>query len=284
MREPVGVTRDRRAAPAALVTLTLLLGCGTTAHPSAPGAAVRVSALAAQNRFDEVDPGHFEIAVTNEGPSPFTVTSVRLDSPGFAPVPASLREEPFPAATRYDLPALFGAALCDRSPEPATAVVELHADGGPPATVRVPLASPDGLLRHLHDQDCDRQDLARQVTVTLTDVVGHGLDATAGIRVQRLASRASVTVTELRDSKLFALTAALPAQLPATGQTLELPVVVRVAGCYGHLLADVKQPYLFPVFLSFDGGPPRYAEVASGPEQHAQLQALLRTACAGRTS
>ena len=243
-----------------------------------------MTAVAAQNRFDEVDPGSFEIGVTNTGTTPFTVTSVRLDSPGFAATDATAREEPFPPSVRYDMPARYGAARCDRAVEPATAVVEVRPAQGPAQTVRVPLASPDGLLARLHDQDCARQDLAQKVQVTLADVRQDGVDVRAAVHVQRLSAGGTITVTELRDSKLFAFTVMLPADLAATSAVLDIPAVIRAAGCYGHLLADVKQPYLFPLFLRFDGGPPQYTEVASTHEQQEQLQAMLRAACAGRTS
>ncbi len=73
---------------------------------------------------------------------------------------------------------------------------------------------------------------------------------------------------------------ALPARLEPSADVLDVPAVLRPAGCYGHLLADVKQPYLFPLFLRLDDGLPQYVEVTTSDAQHAQLQQVLRTACA----
>jgi len=281
------VSRMRASGVAArgalLATCSLLLAAcsGATHVPASPGVPLaQVRAVATQTRFDQVEDRVFEITITNTGQAPFTVSSVRLDAPGFDPVPASLRDEPFQPGDTYDMPAHYGPARCAAATEPARAVVELHRDGGPTGTLRLPLDSPDGLLRRLHDQDCARQDLSRQVHVTLADVRLDGLVLRAAVRVERAGSAAAITATELRDSKLFAFTVSLPARLEASADRLDVPVVVRPAGCYGHLLADVKQPYLFPLFLRFADGAPQYVEVPTTATQREEFQAMLRAACA----
>ena len=281
-----------RAVAGCLLAAALLAGCGSgTTAPRAGVPAAEVRADATQTRFDEVAVRRFEITVTNTGREPFTVSAVRLSSPGFAPAEVLPREDEFPPSIRYDLPALYGEPRCGTSPVPAYALVTVRRASGRASTVRVPLHSEDGLLRALQSAECDRLQLAREVDVRLADAVQDGPLARAVVRVRRLTTTAAVTVTELRDSKLFTFTlvpaagggAALPAVLAPAATTLDVPVTVTAAACYGHLLADVKQPYLFPVFLRFDGGPPRYAELATDDAQHATLQAVLRTACAGRT-
>ena len=269
-----------------LAGAALVAACGQD-RPAAPAVPVGdVRADATQTRFDEVAVRRFEITVTNAGSTPFTVSSVRLDSPGFAPAEVLPREDEFPPGIRYDLPALYGEPRCGTSPTPATAVVQVRRGDGPVSTLRVPLHSEDGLLRNLQTAECDRLELGRQVEVALADARQDGPVVRAVVRVRRLRTTASVAVTELRDSKLFAFTLlppGLPAQLPPGTPSVDVPVTVTAAACYGHLLADVKQPYLFPVFLRFDGGPARYVELATSDAQHELLQATLRTACAGRT-
>lgn len=275
----------RTLAAVTALTAAVLAGCGrapVAASPVVPSSDVQV--VATQTRFDQVEDHLFEITITNVGRDPFTVTSVRLDSPGFDAADASLREEPFPPHVTYDMPAHFGAARCGVALEPAVAVVQLHRDAGPTATVRLVLTSPDGLLRRLQQQDCATQDLARQVQVTLADVRQDGLALRAAVRVERRGSRATITATELRDSKLFAFTVTLPARLDPSSQVLDIPAVIRPAACYAHLLGDVKQPYLFPLFLGFDDGAPQYVEVSTTDDQRDQFQTMLRAACAGRTS
>lgn len=278
--------RGRGVRGVLLAGALLVAGCGADrpAAPAVPPGDVRADAT--QTRFDEVAVRRFEITVTNVGSAPFTVSAVRLASPGFAPAEVLPREDEFPPGIRYDLPALYGEPRCGTPPTPATAVVQVRRSGGPVATLRVPLHSEDGLLRSLQAAECDRLELARQVDVRLADAVQDGPLARAVVRVRRLTTTSAVAVTELRDSKLFAFTVAgpaLPAVLPAGAPALDVPVTVTAAACYGHLLADVKQPYLFPVFLRFDGGPARYVELATDEAQQATLQAVLRTACAGRT-
>ncbi len=275
--------RVRRALLLLLVP-ALLAGCGAgrPAGPAVPAAEVRADAT--QTRFDEVAVRRFEITVTNTGSTPFTVSAVRLDSPGFAPAQVLPREDEFAPTIRYDLPALYGAPRCGTSPVPASVLVTVRRAAGPATTLRVPLHSDDGLLRTLHQAECARLELARQVEVTLADARQDGPVVRAVVRVRRLTATAAIAATELRDSKLFAFTVALPALLPAGTSAVDVPASVTAAGCYGHLLADVKQPYLFPVFLRFDDGPARYVELATTDAQHTVLQAMLREACAGRTS
>ncbi len=274
----------RRRALVLLLAGLAGAACGSapTAGPAVPARDVRADAT--QTRFDEVAVRRFEITLTNTGAAPFTVSAVRLDSPGFDPAEVLPREDEFPPGTRYDLPAAYGEPRCGTAPTPATAVVRVRRDGGPATTLRVPLHAEDGLLRTLQTAECDRLELGRQVDVALADARQDGPVARAVVRLRRLTTPAQVTATELRDSKLFAFTVALPAVLPAGTGSIDVPVTITAAGCYGHLLADVKQPYLFPVFLRFDDGPARYVELATTAAQHEVLQAVLRTACAGRTS
>jgi hypothetical protein len=274
----------RRALPlvALLLTALLLMGCGVPRPAPAPVVPPgQVQALATQTRFDAAADRRFQITITNPGPLPYTVTSVRLESPGFAPAPASARDDPFPPGIRYDLPAAYGPARCDRQPEPATAVVGLHRDGGPTGTVRVPLPSADGLLARLHARECAAVELARQVQVGLVDLAPAGAGVLRGqLRVRRGSWAGDVTVTELRDSVLFAFSLALPVRLAPGATVLDVPVEVRPATCAAHRIADAKQPYLFPLFLSLGDGRAQGVDLPTTPDQQAAMYELTRTVCA----
>ena len=278
----------RRGRWGALAACALLAGCGDGPAPHASAAPVvpleQVQAEATQTRFDEVAVRRFEITITNRGPEPYTVTSVALDSPGFDPAPATPRDDPFPPGIRYDLPASYGPARCGAAATPATAVVRLHRDGGPEGTVRVPLASADGLLQRLHDAECAAAELARQVRVGLTGLrQGPPGVLEAQLHVERGTWTGPVTATELRNSVLFAFTLALPATLPAGTAALDVPVQVRPATCVAHRIADAKQRYLFPLFLELGDAPAREVDLPTTPEQQTTLYALVRTVCGDGT-
>ena len=267
---------------AALCAGALLAGCRGGSRPAAAPVVPldQVQAEATQTRFDAVAVRRFEITVTNRGPQPYTVTSVQLDSPGFDRAPASPRDDPFPPGIRYDLPAAYGPARCGAAVTPAYAVVGLHRDGGPAGTVRVPLASSDGLLQRLHDGECAAAELARQVRVSLVGVAPGAPDALqARLRVERGTWTGAVSVRELRDSVLFAFALPLPAVLAPDAPAVEVPVQVRPATCVAHRIADAKQGYLFPLFLALGDGPLREVDLPTTPEQQATLYGLVRSVC-----
>lgn len=148
-------SRPRRHALGFAVAMLLTACHAGPAGPAADAApppvpAAEVVAVAAQTRTDEVADHRFQIAVTNTGTAPFTVTSVRLDADGFAPVPASERTETFPPGVRYALPAAYGLARCDRPAVPARAVVGIRRADEPAREVTVTLDPGAGLLQRLH--------------------------------------------------------------------------------------------------------------------------------------
>lgn len=243
--------------------------------------AADVRAVATQTREDEVAVGRFRITVTDVGRLPFTVTGVQLDSPGFAAVPSDVRSDDFVPGTTYDLPAAYGAALCQRPVLPAVVVMQLHRDGGPSRSLRVQLLSPDGLLPRLHSDVCAAVELARQVQVSLVGLAPAGPGVLhAELRLRRTGWQGAVVATELRDSVLFAFTVRLPAQLAPASSSTDLPVDIRPATCAAHRIADTKQPYLFPLFLRLGAdGPAREVDLPTSPAEQAVLYELVRTVC-----
>ena len=107
--------------------------------------------------------------------------------------------------------------------------------------------------------------------------------ATGDIALRRRPGNQDVTVVRLLGSVLMDATATgLPRTLDGHGKALSVPVSFTLASCDPHVLAETKQPYLFPLFLRFDGGPPQYILVSTSDGDHQQLQAMLRDACAAR--
>jgi len=243
--------------------------------------AAELSATATQTREDAVAPGQMRITETNTSTRELTVTSVALDSPGFAPAPASPRDDPFPPGVRYALPARYGEPRCTLAPLPATAVVQAHARTGPSVTLRLPLNSSDGLLERLHEQACRTARLAQRVRLSVVDLAPAGPAVLRGtVRIQRRAGAGPIALTEVRDSVVFTLRLPLPAVLPVGSDRLDVPLEVRMASCSGHVIGEAKQPYLFPAFLRLDGAQAQL-DLPTTSAEHRLLQELVRTGCAG---
>ena len=265
------------------VTVLALAGCSSSDPPSAaPEADVigaEVTAVASQSRDDQVLGGWMTITVTNSGARPFTVSTIRLDSPAFAPVAASARDDRFRPGLTYALPVGYGAARCGADPATASAVVEVRRDGGRPQELRVPLASPDGLLARNHREDCARVELDRQVAVRVGDLRPAGAELRGVLRLERRTATGPVSLVELRGTALFSLAADLPVRLEAEQLSVDVPLTVAVASCSGHVIGEVKQPYAFSVFLAIDGAAPRHAGTTTEPAERRQMSDLVRRVC-----
>lgn len=271
-----------------LLGLLLVASCGGPTSAPAPAisavSAADLTAVATQTREDAVTPGLFRILLTNNAARPLTVTSVALDSPGFAPARPFVRDDPFPPAVTYALPARHGAARCATAALPATAVVTAAFADGPTTTLRLPLDSSDGLLVRLHESGCEAAALDRQVQLQVEGLHSAGpRQLRASLRVSRGSATGPVELREVRDSVVFDLSHGLPTTLEPTARTLDVPLTITMASCSGHVIGETKQPYLFPSFVTVDG---RTAEVdlPTTAAQQAQLQQLVRTGCAGRRS
>src|SRR4051812_40783391 len=83
----------------------------TAAAPSAP-AVPGIEAEAVRLRTDEAIGGQVQVRITDTGDTPFTVTSVALDSAGFAALPATAVTAPYAPGRVIDLPTPFGTAVC----------------------------------------------------------------------------------------------------------------------------------------------------------------------------
>lgn len=275
-----------RFAVVRVLLILVLAGCSSSTQEvvgsRAPGAQVpgaEVVAVASQSRDDQVLGGRMTITVTNAGSLPFTVATIRLDSPAFTPVAASVRDDRFRPGLTYALPVGYGPARCDADPSQASAVIEVYRDGERPRELRVPLASPDGLLARNHREECVRAALDRQVGVRVIDLRPAGAELRGVLRLERRTAAGAISLVELRGTALFALAADLPARLEAEQPSLDVPLAIAVASCSGHVIGEVKQPYAFSAFLAIGAAPPRHAGTTTGPADRQQMQDLVRRVC-----
>jgi len=289
----------------AVVGLLMVAGCGaepgrppsgeaahiTTTAPTyayghdAPG----MAALAYRTRLDDAAGGQFQVKLTNTGDAPFTVVSTALDSAGFELLPPAPRETEFRPGARIDMPTPYGPALCgeDQTAEPAYAALEVVRPDGTRERVRVPMPSDYGVLTRIHDEECLKLAVASAVTVEFVDMgptgAGAGQVVAGELRMTRRAGTDEVVVTDLRGNTLYDVLlqdgTTLPAGNAADQPALSLPLTIRPATCMTHVLAEIKQPYVFPVWIGLDGADPVRIEIPVTQVQRDVIAAMLVVAC-----
>ena len=308
MRTRIGVLAGVIAA------LSVLSGCAGTdapagsagrsseasanaAEPTAPVATPAVpgmAALAVRLRTDVAVGGQFQTRFSNTGSEPFTVVGVSLDSPGFERLPFGGRPGRFQQGATIDLPTGYGAALCGEGigVDPAYVAVQVQHPDGRMQEARVPLEAPDDILDRIHTEECHLLALAAAVDVslggfTLEDVDGSPVLQT-DITLTRGENAEQIALVELRGSVVFDVSFADPSDPPSAMVTAESENVVAVAvrmtgrGCDAHVLGETKQPFLFPFYVTFDGGEPQYGVLNVSQEQRDALWDYVEVACADR--
>lgn len=277
---------DPTAAPAASSRSTP--EAGPIATPAVPG----MRALAIRLRTDLAVGGQFQTRITNTGSEPFKVVAVSLDSPGFQRLPFAGRLAMFNPGATIDLPTRYGEVVCgeDIGVDPVFAAVQLQRPDGAIEEVRIPLEAPDDIIDIIHSEECHALALAATVDVSLggdfttTEVDGQTV-VEATITLTRRDNTEEITLSELRGSVVLYLLFAdedASAAMPSDESQLEVPILFSITArtCDGHVLSETKQPFLFPFWLTFDGGDPQYGILDVSPEQRDLLWAYIREVCA----
>src|SRR5918997_126270 len=216
---------------AALLAVLLCAACGSAessaSAPSsnspssapAPGPAVPavpgIEAEAVQLRTDEAIGGQVQVRVTDTGAEPFTVTSVAIDSPGFAPLPDRAASAAFAPGRTIDLPAPYGDAVCDRAAEPAAARLTVVRPDGRAEALQVPLAAE--VLGRIHGERCAVRAVLAVADVTVGGLTADGDAVTGTLTLTRAGDDdRPVTVTRLQGNVLYdAVATDLPRTLEA---------------------------------------------------------------------
>ncbi|WP_369256148.1 hypothetical protein [Geodermatophilus amargosae] len=244
------------------------------AVPPVPG----IGAEAVELRTDEALGGQVQVRVTDSGTEPFTVTSVAIDSPGFAPLPDRAVTAAFAPGRTIDLPAPYGEAVCERTAEPAVARLTVVRPDGRTEALRVPLAAE--VLGRIHEERCAVRAVLAVADVSVGALSADG-DAVTGTLVLSRAGDDDrpVTVTRLEGNVLYGTTADLPRTLEAGESRLEVGLEFTMARCDPHALAEVKQPYLFLLGLQVAGDDEAAADLPLDEAQRDVLAALVDRAC-----
>ncbi|MGX6608361.1 hypothetical protein ACWKSP_40525 [Micromonosporaceae bacterium Da 78-11] len=251
-----------------------------------------------QNRFDEVR-RTVEVSMHNDGPAPITVEQVELRAPSFSGVGPVRVDAALPAGgLQVDVPISYGTGVCSgdelkpRS-RPAQVRFTVRTEDGRTRTVLLPLPDPEPMLDQLLAVDCRQDFLDRQVTLTFGPWRQEPKGQVSGtVVVKRVGAAGTVTLQEFAGSILLeVLPTPLRGKTPKPYAVLEpgtnevrIPVVVNGDRCTPHVLAEIKKPYVFPAFVSLDGGEPLYTELTVTPADQAAFKPVIDACAARRTT
>ncbi|TWH74540.1 hypothetical protein JD78_03081 [Modestobacter roseus] len=247
-------------------------------EPTVPPVA-GIAAEAVRLRTDEAVGGQVHLRITDTGTAAFTVTSVALDSPGFRAVaPHEVRTE-FPPGRTFALPVQYGEVACDADVEPAAARLTVVRPDGAVEDLRVPLAGDD--LARVHAEECAVAAALAAVGVTVEGFSGTGVTLGGEVVVRRRAADGPVRVLALQRSVVLEPVPGreLPEVLAAGDEELRLPVTVRSASCEPHVLAETKQPFVFPLRVQIGAAEEVAVDLPLDDGQRRQLQELLGRVC-----
>ncbi|GAB3857783.1 hypothetical protein ACFPIJ_18490 [Dactylosporangium cerinum] len=285
---------------ALVVVVALLAGCSSGCSAAGGGKTedpVKLRVELTQGRVDEVR-HTVQISMHNDGPAKITVERVELQAPSFKGVGPVTVDAPLPVGgLRVDVPVSYGTGVCqgdELKPRSAASHVTfgVRTGDGKLHDVRLPLPDPDPMLDKLLAIDCQQAYLDRQVTLTFgpwTHLPSGWLNGT--VVMKRVGFTGAITLQEFVGSILLEV---LP--LPAREQTpkpyavlnpgqqeITVPIVVDGERCTPHALAEIKKPYVFPAWLSLDGGPPLYTELKITDAERDAFKPVIDACAAGHT-
>jgi len=247
------------------------------ALPEVPG----ITAEAVRLRSDVAIGRQFQVRLQNTGTEPFTVTSAQFDSPGFAVLPAREETAQFAPGRVIDLPVDYGAVQCSAGPDPAVAVLTVLRPSGAVETLRVPLAG--STVRQLFDTDCAVAGVLAVVDVAVVDLAEADGAMTADVVLTRRGDGDDVVVvSDLLASVVLQPVPQvdLPVRLAPAQQELRLPVAFDAERCDPHALAEVKQPFVFPLIVTVgDDGDGVGVDLPLDDAQEVALQGFLGRVC-----
>lgn len=245
------------------------------ALPPVPG----IEAEVVRHRTDVPVPGQVHVRVTDTGDRPFTVTAVAIDSPGFAPLPPTALTAAFRPGRTVDLRTAHGAPDCAAQPEPLAARLTVARPDGTVEELRVPLAGDD--LDVVHREACAVAEVLAVAGTGLTDLAAAGDSVTGTLVLTRTGDDdRAVTVVDARRSVVLDLVVdGLPLELRPGEERATAGVSFTAASCEPHVLADTKQPFVFPLWIRVGDAEPVPVPLSVDPSQQALLWDLLGRVC-----
>jgi hypothetical protein len=245
------------------------------ALPPMPG----IEAEVVRHRTDVPVAGQVHVRVTDTGDRPFTVTAVAIDSPGFAPLPPTALTAAFEPGRTVDLRTAYGEPDCAAQPDPLAARLTVVRPDGTVEELRVPLAGDD--LDVVHRQACAVAGVLAVAGTGLTDLAAAADSVTGTLVLTRTGDDdRAVTVVDARRSVVLELDVdGLPLVLRRGEERATAGVTFTAASCEPHVLADTKQPFVFPMWIGVGGAEPVPVPLSVDPAQQALLWDLLGRVC-----
>jgi hypothetical protein len=237
-----------------------------------------IEAEAVRLRTDEALGGQVQTRVTNTGDAPFTVTSVALDSPGFAPLPPRAETATYQPKQVIDLPTPFGEAICGTAAQPAAARLTVVRPDGTTEDVRVPLSA--DVLDLIHEQTCAAEAVLAVADIEVEGLHDDGDGSTGTLTLTRRSGSQEVTVTRLGRSVVLAPTVAdLPLRLAGGAPSAASAISFTPASCDAHVLAETKKPYVFVLGVRVGGGDEVSLDLPLDQGDKDALAAMVQRVC-----
>jgi hypothetical protein len=245
------------------------------ALPPVPG----IEAEVVRHRTDVPVPGRVHVRVTDTGDQPFTVTAVAIDAAGFAPLPPSALTAAFEPGRTIDLRTAYGAPDCAVPAGPPAARLTVARPDGTVEELRVPLAGDD--LDVVHREACAAAGVLAVADIGLTGLAAVGDTVTGSVVLTRAGDDdRAVTVLDARRSVVLNIAVEdLPLELGPGEDRASAEVVFTSASCEPHVLADTKQPFVFPLWVAVGEAEPVPVPLPVDEAQQVVLQQLLERVC-----
>ena len=243
--------------------------------PAVPGIEAEVVRL----RTDVTVDGQVHVRVTDTGDQPFTVTAVALDSPGFAPLPATALTAEFEPGRTIALRTSYGEPECAAQPAPVAARLTVVRPDGSVEELRVPLAGDD--LDVVHREECAVAGVLAVAGIGLAGLAAAGESVTGTVVLTRAGDddRAVTVLAARRSVVLDVAVAGLPLGLGPGEERVTTEVVFTAASCEPHVLAETKQPFVFPLSVAVGDAEPVAVPLPVDAAQEALLWDLLDRVC-----
>ncbi len=209
----------------------------------------------------------YQVQIHNDTDAEVDVASTSMRWSGFHTSPPNTKGTKIAPRAVVDQPVPFSGASCvgdgtaASMPSIGSATAVITFTNGTKSTV--PVVDANGILGKLYLSDCERQNIDKAVTITLTgfkDVTNDGLPrAEATIHLQRGASTGTIRLLDTKGTVIFTLAPLSPTNSPlltlsGDQRSADLPVLVTEARCEDHAFAETKQPFLFVVSIDTGDG------------------------------
>ena len=252
----------------------------STTQPQGP-----ITVDAYQVRSDEAVGGQFQVQVTNTGDEEFTVVGVRLQSPGSNSSSSSHDRRCSASGSAPTSPPNTGPSSATSTWPPSGAGLQIQRPDGRDEEIDLPFQSLY-VLDRIHRRECAAQAFAEAVDMHL----GPMEVATSGDRsvmsttlvLERRGSDEAIVVDDTRGSVLITpiLTSSTGRELAVGAEQVDMPYEFETRSCMPHLLADVKKPFDFTVYVRIGDAEQQAVALETSQAERDQLWDYVLDFCA----